>query len=187
MACATLNLEDSITTLNQELRIDRKTQHIDTLPTDPFDTPSTQQQQQHQHRQGFTDSGLTLAMNGSYANGTTPQVNGVLKDVNGINGHSTTRPQSSSKHVTVVEPPTTNGSTANGTTTTHTTRRIPMHDRKLSNPLAPPFLVSAPGKTIVYGEHAVVHGKAAIAAAISLRSYMLVTTLSITSSGSSPP
>jgi mevalonate kinase len=53
-----------------------------------------------------------------------------------------------------------------------------MHDRKLSNPLAPPFLVSAPGKTIVYGEHAVVHGKAAIAAAISLRSYMLVTTLS---------
>ena len=117
-------------------------------------------------------------MNGSYANGTTPQVNGVLKDVNGINGHSTTRPQSSSKHVTVVEPPTTNGSTANGTTTTHTTRRIPMHDRKLSNPLAPPFLVSAPGKTIVYGEHAVVHGKAAIAAAISLRSYMLVTTLS---------
>ena len=178
MACATLNLEDSITTLNQELRIDRKTQHIDTLPTDPFDTPSTQQQQQHQHRQGFTDSGLTLAMNGSYANGTTPQVNGVLKDVNGINGHSTTRPQSSSKHVTVVEPPTTNGSTANGTTTAHTTRRIPMHDRKLSNPLAPPFLVSAPGKTIVYGEHAVVHGKAAIAAAISLRSYMLVTTLS---------
>lgn len=104
-------------------------------------------------------------MNGSYANGTTPQANG-----NGVhsqtNGH-TTRLQS--KHVTVVEP-ATNG--ANGT------KRIPMHDRKMSNPLAPPFLVSAPGKTIVYGEHAVVHGKAAIAAAISLRSYMLVTTLS---------
>lgn len=44
--------------------------------------------------------------------------------------------------------------------------------------MAPPFIVSAPGKTIVYGEHAVVHGKAAIAAAISLRSYLLVTTLS---------
>ena len=116
-------------------------------------------------------------MNGSYANGAPQAVmngNGVLKDTH-TNGH-TTRLQS--KHVTVVEPPTTNGSTANGTTTTHTTRRIPMHDRKLSNPLAPPFLVSAPGKTIVYGEHAVVHGKAAIAAAISLRSYMLVTTLS---------
>lgn len=57
-------------------------------------------------------------------------------------------------------------------------RRIPMHQRKESNPLAPPFIVSAPGKTIVYGEHAVVHGKAAIAAAISLRSYLLCTTLS---------
>lgn len=54
----------------------------------------------------------------------------------------------------------------------------PTHSRKESNPLAPPFIVSAPGKTIVYGEHAVVHGKAAIAAAISLRSYLLVTTLS---------
>lgn len=44
--------------------------------------------------------------------------------------------------------------------------------------MAPPFIVSAPGKTIVYGEHAVVHGKAAMAAAISLRSYLLCTTLS---------
>ena len=41
----------------------------------------------------------------------------------------------------------------------------------------PAFMTSAPGKVIVYGEHAVVHGKAAIAAAISLRSYLLVTTL----------
>lgn len=39
-------------------------------------------------------------------------------------------------------------------------------------------MTSAPGKVIVYGEHAVVHGKAALAAAISLRSYLLVTTLS---------
>ncbi|KAI9729057.1 MAG: Mevalonate kinase [Chrysothrix sp. TS-e1954] len=37
-----------------------------------------------------------------------------------------------------------------------------------------PFVTSAPGKIIVFGEHAVVHGKAAIAAAISLRSYLLV-------------
>ena len=55
--------------------------------------------------------------------------------------------------------------------------QTPTHGRKDSNPLAPPFIVSAPGKTIVYGEHAVVHGKAAIAAAISLRSYLLCTTL----------
>ena len=50
--------------------------------------------------------------------------------------------------------------------------------RKLSSPMAPPFMVSAPGKVIVFGEHAVVHGKAAMAAAVSLRSYLLVTTLS---------
>ncbi|KAL9630958.1 MAG: hypothetical protein Q9164_006151 [Protoblastenia rupestris] len=50
--------------------------------------------------------------------------------------------------------------------------------RKSSTPMNPAFITSAPGKVIVYGEHAVVHGKAAIAAAISLRSYMLVTTLS---------
>ncbi|KAI8207593.1 hypothetical protein K4K53_000836 [Colletotrichum sp. SAR 10_77] len=51
-------------------------------------------------------------------------------------------------------------------------------DRKQSSPMMPAFMVSAPGKVIVFGEHAVVHGKAAIAAAISLRSYLLVTSLS---------
>ncbi|KAJ5096099.1 hypothetical protein NUU61_005455 [Penicillium alfredii] len=50
--------------------------------------------------------------------------------------------------------------------------------RKASSPMAPAFMVSAPGKVIVFGEHAVVYGKAALAAAISLRSYLLVTTLS---------
>ncbi|KAI9818090.1 MAG: Mevalonate kinase [Pycnora praestabilis] len=47
--------------------------------------------------------------------------------------------------------------------------------RRQSTPMMAPFMVSAPGKVIVYGEHAVVHGEAAIAAAISLRSYLLVT------------
>ena len=51
-------------------------------------------------------------------------------------------------------------------------------DRKSSTPMMPAFMTSAPGKVIVYGEHAVVHGKAAMAAAISLRSYLLVTALS---------
>ncbi|KEZ39104.1 hypothetical protein SAPIO_CDS10492 [Scedosporium apiospermum] len=50
--------------------------------------------------------------------------------------------------------------------------------RKQSSPMLPAFIVSAPGKVIMFGEHAVVHGKAAIAAAISLRSYLHVTTLS---------
>ncbi|KAJ4344540.1 Mevalonate kinase [Didymosphaeria variabile] len=50
--------------------------------------------------------------------------------------------------------------------------------RKQSSPMMPPFMVSAPGKVIVYGEHAVVHGKPAIAAAISLRSYLHVSFLS---------
>ena len=57
-------------------------------------------------------------------------------------------------------------------------RRRPLLDRKQSSPMMPAFMTSAPGKVIVYGEHAVVHGKAAIAAAISLRSYLLVTALS---------
>ena len=54
----------------------------------------------------------------------------------------------------------------------------PFHDRKYSSPMMPAFMTSAPGKVIVFGEHAVVHGKAAMAAAISLRSYLLVTALS---------
>jgi mevalonate kinase len=32
-------------------------------------------------------------------------------------------------------------------------------NRKQSSPMMPAFMVSAPGKVIVFGEHAVVHGK----------------------------
>lgn len=37
-------------------------------------------------------------------------------------------------------------------------RKAPL-TRKESSPMMPPFMVSAPGKVIVFGEHAVVHGK----------------------------
>lgn len=40
----------------------------------------------------------------------------------------------------------------------HLTHRQRM-DRKQSSPMAPAFMVSAPGKVIVFGEHSVVHGK----------------------------
>lgn len=39
------------------------------------------------------------------------------------------------------------------------TRRGMNLDRKQSTPMMPTFMVSAPGKVIVFGEHAVVHGK----------------------------
>lgn len=42
--------------------------------------------------------------------------------------------------------------------TKNTKQRVPV-DRKKSSPLMPPFMVSAPGKVIAFGEHAVVHGK----------------------------
>ncbi|KAI6708375.1 hypothetical protein PZA11_000875 [Diplocarpon coronariae] len=58
------------------------------------------------------------------------------------------------------------------------TGRKSISTRKQSSPMMPAFMVSAPGKVIVFGEHAVVYGKAAIAASISLRSYLLVTALS---------
>lgn len=42
--------------------------------------------------------------------------------------------------------------------TSKESRRIQMK-RKASTPMMPAFMVSAPGKVIVFGEHAVVHGK----------------------------
>ncbi|KAF2854775.1 mevalonate kinase-like protein [Plenodomus tracheiphilus IPT5] len=87
--------------------------------------------------------------------------------------HSTQTPESSpidtSPAQLAVKMPSATLPTRNG---------APAMLRKQSSPMMPPFMVSAPGKVIVYGEHAVVHGKAAIAAAISLRSYLHVSFLS---------
>ena len=105
-------------------------------------------------------------MSATHTNG----VNGVAQKVNGMR-LDTARSRSRDSRAS---PATDN--TASPASATSSGR--PSHLRKESNPLAPPFVISAPGKTIVYGEHAVVHGKAAIAAAISMRSYLLVTTLS---------
>lgn len=101
---------------------------------------------------------------------------------NGVNGTHTNDTYGST-HLSPLQVPmrdsrtsiSDDGSSASPGSTS--SRTSPTRGRKPSNPLAPPFVVSAPGKTIVYGEHAVVHGKAAIAAAISLRTYLLVTTL----------
>ncbi|KAL2262706.1 hypothetical protein VTK26DRAFT_357 [Humicola hyalothermophila] len=99
-----------------------------------------------------------------------------MNNGNGLNGfHSESDPDNLSASSSDVG---VNGNgTTNGTGSLRGNPRKKM-TRKKSSPMMPAFMVSAPGKVIVFGEHAVVHGKAAIAAAISLRSYLLVTTLS---------
>ncbi|KAI5358379.1 putative ribosomal protein S5 domain 2-type [Septoria linicola] len=129
------------------------------------------------------------SVNGSashhHANGT----NGTIQKTDGTltNGHTRDSRNGNGDHLNVSRSPTRDSDCQTDddhsrTSSPHEPRtrtNLAMrHSRSPSNPLAPPFIVSSPGKTIVYGEHAVVHGKAAIAASISLRSYLLVTTLS---------
>ncbi|KAI9671571.1 MAG: Mevalonate kinase [Caeruleum heppii] len=103
-----------------------------------------------------------------------------LNMVNGVNGQNTSvknrspEQSPSSKHDASK---TTNESRRDSTDSDMAAPRSSL-ERKNSSPMMPAFMVSAPGKVIVYGEHAVVYGKPAIAAAISLRSYLLVTSLS---------
>ncbi|KAJ1877692.1 Mevalonate kinase [Coemansia sp. RSA 1722] len=44
-----------------------------------------------------------------------------------------------------------------------------------TSPAWTPFIASAPGKAIIFGEHAAVYGKPAIAGSVSMRAYALVT------------
>ncbi|KAK3899613.1 mevalonate kinase [Staphylotrichum tortipilum] len=100
--------------------------------------------------------------------------NGITNGHNGF--HSDSDPESPTTDSSDTSSDGLNGIT-NGTGSLKINPRKRMK-RKQSSPMMPAFMVSAPGKVIMFGEHAVVHGKAAIAAAISLRSYLLVTTLS---------
>ena len=125
-----------------------------TLGTSEVCEPTAQQKK--------SSNSANRRMSATHTNGVHGGVNGTAQKAN-VMRMDTTRSRS-------------RDSTSSPASTTSSGR--PPHSRKESNPLAPPFIISAPGKTIVYGEHAVVHGKAAIAAAISLRSYLLVTTLS---------
>jgi mevalonate kinase len=111
------------------------------------------------------EEGRTNGASHNDGDGMKSKING-LKDA-GMRSHSKDRKLET----------TSNGLSTPTTPTSRRSSPTSTHSRKDSNPHAPPFIVSAPGKTIVYGEHAVVHGKAAIAAAVSLRSYLLCTTL----------
>jgi mevalonate kinase len=77
------------------------------------------------------------------SNGSSEDRNGAKPSVTMANGHPSTHSSSSDED-------------------SHTSDPRPAYKRKMSTPLAPPFMVSAPGKVIVYGEHAVVHGKVAL-------------------------
>ncbi|KAL2266413.1 hypothetical protein VTJ83DRAFT_5765 [Remersonia thermophila] len=111
-------------------------------------------------------NGLTNGHNGHFSNGHNGHANG---HQNGFHSDS----DSASVHSSDASL-----STSDDASTTNRQASLRRRNRKKSSPMLPAFMVSAPGKVIVFGEHAVVHGKAAIAAAISLRSYLLVTTLS---------
>ncbi|AEO62678.1 mevalonate kinase [Thermothielavioides terrestris NRRL 8126] len=102
---------------------------------------------------------------------TQRTANGLPNGRNGFRGEGELE-TSSSKEADAGVNGISNGT---GTLKLNSRRKV---DRKKSSPMLPAFMVSAPGKVILCGEHGVVHGKAAIAAAIALRSYLLVTTLS---------
>ncbi|KAL1302091.1 hypothetical protein AAFC00_002528 [Neodothiora populina] len=119
-----------------------------------------------------------VTTNGHFAPTALDNANGISKSMSAMTTAHTT-PVAVNGASSAASESTSSSSPSPGSSPASTRQSRPsLHGRKVSSPLAPAFMVSAPGKVIVYGEHAVVYGKAAMAAAISLRSYLLVTTLS---------
>lgn len=80
-------------------------------------------------------------------------INGEVSET-ATNGHT-----SNGLRVTIQESASSSvngGSSPTNGTITPIRKRM---ERKKSSPMMPTFMVSAPGKVIVFGEHAVVHGK----------------------------
>jgi mevalonate kinase len=73
--------------------------------------------------------------------------------VNGLNGNHANGNGNGHSHAS------DSGSETSGESSNGSGPRRMKLNRKMSSPMAPPFMVSAPGKVIVFGEHSVVHGK----------------------------
>jgi mevalonate kinase len=92
---------------------------------------------------------------------TQRESNGIPNGLNGHNGlHSDSEPDSISTDASdaSLESLDSANGIINGTGKLKLNPRRKMK-RKQSSPMMPAFMVSAPGKVIVFGEHAVVHGK----------------------------
>lgn len=81
--------------------------------------------------------------------------NGITNGHNGF--HSDSDPESPTTDSSDTSSDGLNG-ISNGTASLKINPRARMK-RKQSSPMMPAFMVSAPGKVIMFGEHAVVHGK----------------------------
>lgn len=83
-------------------------------------------------------------------------VNGSARTMHGVEGSTTSRPGSSNGSSSV-------GNGAGAAANKHLNGALRNREgRKSSSPMMPAFMVSAPGKVIAFGEHAVVHGKAGL-------------------------
>lgn len=86
-----------------------------------------------------------------------PKPNGL----NGANGHHRREPEPESPISSSASDASSVSGILNGTSSMSINPRRNMN-RKKSSPMMPAFMVSAPGKVIVFGEHAVVHGKVSV-------------------------